>query len=139
CPVLVSPEVGKRDSAWRYQRVLVRRGLFLRVQNREKRQNEHGDGCDENREQEETSHLGSRSERLFSLFFLVKFCVRLRHRLSLHSAASVSIFQTGAIRPDVREAKQLDYGIGDTFVSGVRAEGFFVPIDVEGWPDVYPR
>jgi hypothetical protein len=39
--------------------------------------------------------------------------------------------RTIAIKPDVRGVKQLDNGIGDTFVSSVREEVSFALIDLQ--------
>ncbi len=121
-PVLVSPEVGERDSARRFQRVLILR-VVLRVNGRGDEDAKHCHGCRNDGEAGDTFHGGACFYLLFLLFLRHRFRHKLRHGLFSFTKKTSKPNQrsslTIAIRPDMRQIKQLDNCIGHIFVRAV--------------------
>jgi hypothetical protein len=113
------PEVRERDSARRFQRVLV-----LRVECRDDEDDEHCRGYRTDGKAADTFHGGA----CFYLLFLLLLCNRFRRKFRQGVFSFTKKFskpdqpasRTIAIRPEVAGVKQLDQGIDDTFVSGAR-------------------
>src|SRR5581483_7735852 len=116
-PVLVSPEVGERNSARRHQRVLVL-VLTLRVKDHDAEDGEHFNGCRNDGEAPDTFHGCA---CFYPLFLRHEFPHKLRHGVFSSQIKFGKPDQRAsrmiAIRPEITGVKQLDHGTDDTFVS----------------------
>src|SRR5207244_13220394 len=100
-PVLVSLEVGERDPAWRFQRVLI-----LRVNNRGDEDGEHCNGCRNDGKASDRFRGGACFSLLFLPFLRHRFRHKFRHCVfsftKKFSKPDQRAFRTIAIKPAVR-------------------------------------